>query len=157
MPKQKTRRSAAKRFKTTGSGKLRRRQAWRSHLVVGKKSSRRLRRLQGDADVMGSPTRYPEGRAEISAVTVVLPPGGETGWHSHPVPLFARVVEGTINVPNFMDDAGAAPGSNLNYDSSDPDALPVQFGGNGTLEVPFICIIPQVAFAEAEAFQKQAA
>jgi large subunit ribosomal protein L35 len=51
MPKQKTRRSAAKRFKTTGSGKLRRRKAWRGHLVVGKKSSSRLRRLEGDADV----------------------------------------------------------------------------------------------------------
>ena len=51
MPKQKTRRAAAKRFKRTGTGKLRRRQAWRAHLVVGKKSSRRLRRLQGDAAV----------------------------------------------------------------------------------------------------------
>ncbi len=51
MPKQKTRRSAAKRFKKTGSGKLRRRQAGRAHLVVGKKSSSRLRRLQGDAEV----------------------------------------------------------------------------------------------------------
>ena len=51
MPKQKTRRSAAKRFKRTGSGKLRRRQAWRAHLVVGKKSSRRLRRLKGDEAV----------------------------------------------------------------------------------------------------------
>jgi large subunit ribosomal protein L35 len=51
MPKQKTRRSAAKRFKTTGSGKLRRGKAWRGHLVVGKKSSSRLRRLEGDADV----------------------------------------------------------------------------------------------------------
>ena len=51
MPKQKTRRSAAKRFKTTGSGKLRRGKAWRGHLVLGKKSSSRLRRLEGDADV----------------------------------------------------------------------------------------------------------
>ena len=51
MPKQKTRRSAAKRFTVTGSGKLRRRQAWRSHLVVGKKSGRRLRRLKGSEDV----------------------------------------------------------------------------------------------------------
>jgi large subunit ribosomal protein L35 len=51
MPKQKTRRAAAKRFKKTGTGKLRRRQAWRAHLVVGKKSGRRLRRLQGDAAV----------------------------------------------------------------------------------------------------------
>jgi large subunit ribosomal protein L35 len=51
MPKQKTRRSAAKRFKVTGSGKVRRRQAWRGHLVLGKKSGRRLRRLKGEADV----------------------------------------------------------------------------------------------------------
>lgn len=51
MPKQKTRRSAAKRFKKTGSGKLRRRQAWRSHLVMGKKSNRRMRRLDGDVPV----------------------------------------------------------------------------------------------------------
>lgn len=51
MPKQKTRRAAAKRFKVTGTGKLRRRQAWRAHLVVGKKSGRRLRRLKGEADV----------------------------------------------------------------------------------------------------------
>lgn len=54
MPKQKTRRAAAKRFKTTGTGKLRRQQAWRSHLVVGKKSSSRLRRLEGDAAVSPS-------------------------------------------------------------------------------------------------------
>jgi len=51
MPKHKTRRSAAKRFKTTGSGKLRRGKAWRGHLVLGKKSSSRLRRLEGDAPV----------------------------------------------------------------------------------------------------------
>lgn len=51
MPKHKTRRSAAKRFKLTGSGKLRRRQAYRAHLVAGKKSSSRLRRLDGDVPV----------------------------------------------------------------------------------------------------------
>ncbi|OFW66850.1 MAG: 50S ribosomal protein L35 [Actinobacteria bacterium RBG_16_68_21] len=51
MPKQKTRRSAAKRFKVTGTGKVRRRQSGRAHLVVGKKSGRQLRRLKGDAPV----------------------------------------------------------------------------------------------------------
>ncbi|OFW54777.1 MAG: 50S ribosomal protein L35 [Actinobacteria bacterium RBG_16_67_10] len=51
MPKQKTRRSAAKRFEVSGSGKVRRRQAGRAHLKVGKKSSRRLRRLDGDVPV----------------------------------------------------------------------------------------------------------
>lgn len=51
MPKQKTRRSAAKRFKVTGSGKLRRLQAYRAHLVMGKKSSSRMRRLAGEVEV----------------------------------------------------------------------------------------------------------
>ncbi|HEX9977319.1 MAG TPA: 50S ribosomal protein L35 [Acidimicrobiia bacterium] len=51
MPKQKTRRSAAKRFEVTGAGRVRRRQAGRAHLKVGKKSNRRLRRLDGDAPV----------------------------------------------------------------------------------------------------------
>lgn len=50
MPKQKTDRGAAKRFKVTGTGRLRRRQAMRRHLLE-KKSSKRVRRLDGDRDV----------------------------------------------------------------------------------------------------------
>ena len=60
-----------------------------------------------------------------------------------------RVIEGTITVPNFMDNAAAGPGSRINYASSDPDALPAQFGGDGTVDVPFVCAIPQVAFLDA--------
>ena len=51
MPKMKTNRAAAKRFKVTGSGRIRRRQAGRAHLKVGKKTKRQLRRLKGEADV----------------------------------------------------------------------------------------------------------
>lgn len=50
MPKMKTDRGAAKRFKITGSGKLRRRRAFRSH-ILEKKSSVRTRRLGREADV----------------------------------------------------------------------------------------------------------
>ena len=50
MPKQKTDRGAAKRFKVTGTGRLRRRQAMRSHLLE-KKSSSRVRRLSNEMDV----------------------------------------------------------------------------------------------------------
>jgi large subunit ribosomal protein L35 len=50
MPKMKTHRGAAKRFKITGSGRLRRRQAYRQHLFE-KKSSVRTRRLAGEVDV----------------------------------------------------------------------------------------------------------
>ncbi|MEE9221665.1 MAG: 50S ribosomal protein L35, partial [candidate division NC10 bacterium] len=45
MPKLKTHRGAAKRLKVTGSGKIRRRKAGKSHLLTGK-GRRRLRRLR---------------------------------------------------------------------------------------------------------------
>ena len=52
MPKMKTHRGAAKRFKVTGSGKLVRRRANRNH-ILEKKSSRRKRRLKGDVTLAG--------------------------------------------------------------------------------------------------------
>jgi large subunit ribosomal protein L35 len=48
MPKMKTHRGAAKRFKITGTGKLRRLKANRKH-ILEKKPSKRTRRLAGDA------------------------------------------------------------------------------------------------------------
>ncbi|MFO7260428.1 MAG: 50S ribosomal protein L35 [bacterium] len=44
MPKQKTNKSAVKRFRLTGSGKIRRRHANKSHILT-KKPSKRKRRL----------------------------------------------------------------------------------------------------------------
>lgn len=65
MPKQKTHRGAAKRFKVTGSGKVLRRKAFRSHLLE-KKSSRRTRRLGRPTEVTGGDKKHVErllGRA----------------------------------------------------------------------------------------------
>lgn len=56
MPKMKTHSGAKKRFKTTGGGKLRREQANKRHLLEHK-SSRRKRRLTGDADVSTADTK----------------------------------------------------------------------------------------------------
>ncbi len=48
MPKMKTNRGAAKRFKATGSGKIKRSKAFTSHILT-KKSTKRKRNLrQGD-------------------------------------------------------------------------------------------------------------
>ncbi|MGH7846622.1 MAG: cupin domain-containing protein [Candidatus Binatia bacterium] len=41
---------------------------------------------------------YPQGQAEITALLVEIAPGGETGWHHHPVPSFAMLLEGTLEV-----------------------------------------------------------
>ncbi|MDE6984475.1 MAG: 50S ribosomal protein L35 [Lachnospiraceae bacterium] len=45
MPKMKTSRSAAKRFKVTGTGKLKRAKAYKSHLLT-KKSAKTKRNLR---------------------------------------------------------------------------------------------------------------
>ena len=48
MPKMKTNRSAAKRFKLTGTGKLKRNKAYKSHILT-KKSAKRKRNLRKPA------------------------------------------------------------------------------------------------------------
>ncbi|MFP5327063.1 MAG: 50S ribosomal protein L35 [Acidimicrobiia bacterium] len=53
MPKMKTDKGAAKRFKVTGSGKIMRRQAFLNH-ILEKKSSNRKRRLGKETQVSGS-------------------------------------------------------------------------------------------------------
>ncbi len=50
MPKMKTNRAAAKRFKKTGSGKIRRPKEGGQHLLMGK--SRKRRRRSRDNDIV---------------------------------------------------------------------------------------------------------
>jgi large subunit ribosomal protein L35 len=48
--KLKTNRSAAKRLKVTGSGKIMRHKGWKGHLLTGKNATRK-RRLSGSLEV----------------------------------------------------------------------------------------------------------
>lgn len=41
---------------------------------------------------------YPAGKAEVTVIQVEVAPGGETGWHLHPVSSFGVVLEGELNV-----------------------------------------------------------
>ncbi len=52
MPKMKTHKGAAKRFKRSGSGKIRHRKAWHGHNRY-KKSSARWRRSKGTGTLSG--------------------------------------------------------------------------------------------------------
>ena len=56
MPKMKTNRGAAKRVRRTGSGKLRRMRAYKSHILT-KKSRKRKRRLRSATLVSGADAR----------------------------------------------------------------------------------------------------
>ena len=57
MPKMKTHRGAAKRFKVTGSGKVVRKKAYLSH-ILEKKSPARKRRLKREAELTGGDLKH---------------------------------------------------------------------------------------------------
>ena len=54
--------------------------------------------LASSETVLAQPIAYPAGVATVTAAIVTLPPGAKTGWHTHPVPLFGYVLEGTLVV-----------------------------------------------------------
>lgn len=42
---------------------------------------------------------YPKtANAEVTAMVVELAPGAETGWHQHPIPVYAYVLSGNLAV-----------------------------------------------------------
>ena len=55
--------------------------------------------------VLGQDFSYPVDSPEISSSIVVLQPGASTGWHFHEAPMYAYVLEGTLEV-TYDDGAG---------------------------------------------------
>lgn len=76
----------------------------------------RVRRTSGDwrAEVKAKPN------LDIAVQRIVFEPGGQSGWHSHPGPVFIEVVTGTMTF----------------YESDDPSCTPiVRSAGQGYLDV----------------------
>lgn len=46
----------------------------------------------------GAPLAYPSGEAQVTALVIEIAPGKKTGWHEHPVPSFAYMLAGTLEV-----------------------------------------------------------
>lgn len=46
----------------------------------------------------GQPLAWPAGPAELTGLIVEIAPGGETGWHQHPVPSFGVITQGELEV-----------------------------------------------------------
>jgi len=46
----------------------------------------------------GKPIQYPTGKAEVTGMIIEIAPGGETGWHLHPVPSFGMIMQGELEV-----------------------------------------------------------
>lgn len=54
--------------------------------------------LKSETSWDGTPIAYPTGQAEVTGILIEIAPGGETGWHMHPVPSFGMVLEGELEV-----------------------------------------------------------
>jgi len=54
--------------------------------------------LQSSTTILGETIVYPTAPAKITAAIVTIPPGGETGWHKHGVPLVAYILDGALTV-----------------------------------------------------------
>ncbi len=78
---------------------------------VGKVSARTI--LVTGIAGNGQPHTYLRtDKPEVTALTVDFPPGAETGWHLHTVPVYAYVVSGTLVVE-------LADGKNLTFKQGD--------------------------------------
>jgi quercetin dioxygenase-like cupin family protein len=54
--------------------------------------------FEGNETIIGQEIAYPRGTPNVTAAIVTIPPGRDTGWHEHSVPLFVYVLEGEISV-----------------------------------------------------------
>ncbi|MGZ3607418.1 MAG: cupin domain-containing protein [Syntrophales bacterium] len=47
----------------------------------------------------GQPIAYLKSdNPEVTVMTVELPAGAETGWHTHPVPVYAYIISGSLTI-----------------------------------------------------------
>jgi quercetin dioxygenase-like cupin family protein len=55
--------------------------------------------LSTGTTVTGETIRYPSGApAQMTALEITLAPGQQTGWHTHPVPIFGYILDGELTV-----------------------------------------------------------
>ncbi|MGC4013737.1 MAG: cupin domain-containing protein [Luteolibacter sp.] len=98
--------------------------------------------MKTQVDAAGKPITWPAAPAEVSAVRVEIPPGAETGWHKHPVPCFAYVLEGELTVRL---ESGAT--KQLKAGDAFAEAVDVMHNGTNTGKVP----VKLVMFAAGQA------
>ncbi|MBV8634227.1 MAG: cupin domain-containing protein [Burkholderiaceae bacterium] len=76
--------------------------------------------FKGTTNAIGQAIEYPKtDKPEVTMLKVTLPPGSETGWHTHPFAGFAYVISGTLTLDveggkTFEYGPGAAYGEVVN-------------------------------------------
>lgn len=87
--------------------------------------------LETNQTATGEPLVYPAGKSRVNVSVVTVPPGGETGWHIHPVPLVAYILEGELTV-----DYGASGKRTYRKGDALLEAMGTAHNGRNTGTVP---------------------
>ena len=99
---------------------------------------------------IGQDIVYPEGQAEMSGVVIEMVPGGETGWHKHPVPSVGYVIEGQLEVHFKNGDV-----KKLNAGEAAAEAVDVWHNGVNVGEGPVKLVVFYVGTANSKLTEKE--
>ncbi len=69
-----------------------------SALALGNDKPKVTQLIKTTSSWDGKQIVYPVGQPEITGLLIEIAPGKETGWHLHPLPSFAYILEGTLEV-----------------------------------------------------------
>ncbi|MCX2978306.1 cupin domain-containing protein [Candidatus Marimicrobium litorale] len=99
---------------------------------------------------IGQDIVYPEGQAEMSGVVIEMAPGGETGWHKHPVPSVGYVIEGQLEVHFKNGDV-----KKLNAGEAAAEAVDVWHNGVNVGEGPVKLVVFYVGTANSQLTERE--
>jgi hypothetical protein len=111
--------------------------------------SSRMLHIRDDAFKQLGDTNLADGVLQGNPPQYTLQEKPLTGADEKYAGRFARVLEGTVTVPCYLNGVGCGPGSSFNY-ARGGDFLPAQLPGN-TMKAHFICVIPAAATPDAPA------
>jgi quercetin dioxygenase-like cupin family protein len=108
--------------------------AMTSHSLSSAATTKVVTILKSSVNDAGQAIRYPQGGIpEVTMLRVEIPPGRETGWHTHPAPSFAYVISGTLTVAlkdgrqlRFTASQGLAESVDVLHDGKNLGATPVE-------------------------------
>jgi hypothetical protein len=123
--------------------------AWDFTVASEESLSGRMLSIRDDAFSQLGDTNLSDGVIAGSAPEYTLQEKQFTGDEAKYAGRFARVLEGTITVPCYLNTPGCTPGSSFNY-AKPGDFLPTRQPGN-TVKAHFYCVIPTSATADTPA------
>jgi quercetin dioxygenase-like cupin family protein len=104
--------------------------------------------------ILGEGFQYPvTSDPEITSSVVRLEPGAETGWHLHEAPMYAYILEGTLEVTYEVD--GSMVTKVYNEGEAIMEGLDTRHNGKNTADGPVSVLVVNMGSPELENTVKQ--